>query len=573
MQKENNLKSLDSILNELFFIHPYTMTNQTSFLFNNEAVHLLLLEMAKQRSTTNLFKTVVSQLADFSNVALARIWVLKPGDICEKCVVQKECKDRSSCLHLVASAGHSAVDANVAWDRVHGRYSRFPLGARKVGHIAASGQPVIVEHITEKSSWIADFKWTEKEHIKGFAGQPLIFQGKVLGVFAVFTKHTLNQDVLQVLRVIADHIAAALANTLAFEEIEQLKDKLEQENLYLREELFDTASLGGFVGQSSELHQVFSQIEVVAPTNASVLILGESGTGKELVAREIHHRSLRKDKPLIKVNCASIPRDLFESEFFGHVRGAFTGALADRVGRFGAADGGTLFLDELGEIPLEHQSKLLRVLQEGEFERVGENRTRRTDVRIIAATNKDLQEEVNNKEFREDLYFRLNVFPIKIPPLRERIDDIASLANHFLKTILQDMNRPLQQFNTRHLQQLQQYNWPGNVRELRNVVEQAAIYANAGPLRVQLPKAAYDRCPHVALQKTAAGYDNMQESPLDILTENQMQQLQRDNTYKALKRCNWKIYGEDGAAALLGIKPTTLATRIKKMQLKPPTQS
>lgn len=308
-------------MNELYFIPPYTMTDQTSFLFSNEAVHLLLLEMAKQRSTAGLFDSVVSKLAEFSNVALARIWVLRPGDICEKCVLRSDCKDRSHCLHLVASAGRSGVNDKVVWDNVHGRYSRFPLGTRKVGYIAASGKPVIVEHITEKSNWIADFTWTEKEHIKGFAGQPLIFQGKVLGVFAVFTKHTLNQDVLQVLRVIADHIAAALANALAFEEIEHLKEKLEQENLYLREELFDTASLGGFVGKSHELHQVFSQIEVVAPTNASVLILGESGTGKELVAREIHHRSLRKDKPLIKVNCASIPRDLFESEFFGHARG------------------------------------------------------------------------------------------------------------------------------------------------------------------------------------------------------------------------------------------------------------
>jgi formate hydrogenlyase transcriptional activator len=537
-------------------------------MFSNEAVHQLLLDMAKQRTTSSLFDTVVKRLAAFSHVALARIWVLRPGDICGKCRLRDECQDHRNCLHLVASSGQSGRDPNMQWNKLDGQYSRFPLGIRKVGYIAATGKPVVVQEISEDSQWIADLAWAQKEQIEGFAGQPLVFQGKILGVLAVFTKQHLTHEILNVLRVIADHGAAALANALAFEEIEQLKDKLEEENSSLREELFDVASMGGFVGQSRELHKVLNEIDVVAPTNASVLILGESGTGKELVAREIHHRSQRKDKPLIKVNCASIPKDLFESEFFGHVKGAFTGALNDRIGRFGAADGATLFLDELGEIPLDHQSKLLRVLQEGEFERVGENRTRQTNARIIAATNKDLVEEVDAKRFREDLYFRLNVFPIRVPPLRERTEDIIPLANHFLKLALHDMNRPEQQFSASQLKQLQNYTWPGNVRELRNIIEQAAIYAHSGSLLLHLPES---RRQEQSYSNQSASYQTLNSNAANeekILSEKEMIELQRVNTVAALNQCRWKVYGKDGAAALLEIKPTTLATRMKKWELQ-----
>nr|WP_321465483.1 sigma 54-interacting transcriptional regulator [uncultured Desulfobulbus sp.] len=544
------------------------MIADSSSPFSSEAIHQLLLEMAQQRTTNHLFEVVVARLAGHSNVALARIWVLRPGDICSRCPVADECQDHGHCLHLVASAGRSSVNPGWQWNNLQGQYSRFPLGVRKVGHIAATGKPIVVEQIGRESTWIADVDWALDENIQGFAGQPLVFQGKILGVLAVFTKRCLTPDVLDVLRVVADHAAAAAANALAFEEIEQLKNSLELENSYLREELFDIASHGGFVGQSRELHQVLNQIDVVAPTNASVLILGESGTGKELVAREIHHRSQRKDKPLIKVNCASIPRDLFESEFFGHVKGAFTGAVRDRIGRFAAADGGTLFLDELGEIPLEHQSKLLRVLQEGEYERVGENRTRSTNVRIIAATNKYLEEEVRQKRFREDLYFRLNVFPIRVPPLRERKEDVVALANHFLIMALRDMNRPLQSFTEQQLHRLQCYDWPGNVRELHNIVEQAAIYAHTGRLQLCLPETGTGSPSRVTADP--AGQDFSAGSPLplpEILSEQEMLRFQRENTQAALIHCNWKIYGPDGAAALLGIRPTTLATRIKKMGL------
>lgn len=539
------------------------MTSDSSFILNNEDIHALLLEMAQQRTADSLFDVVVSGLAGLNQVALARMWVVKPGDICQECWLKDDCHHKTTCLHLIASAGQSKAEPGLYWTNIQGKYSRFPLGTRKVGHIATTGKPVIVKHITKESRWIADFDWASREGLSSFAGQPLVFQGKVLGVLAVFTRAEVTDQALNTLRVIADHTAATLANAHAFEEIEQLKQKLEIENSYLREELFDVSTQGGFIGSSMMLQQIVSQIEIVAQTNACVLALGESGTGKELVAREIYHRSKRKDKPMIKVNCASIPKDLFESEFFGHAKGAFTGALKDRDGRFGAADGGTLFLDEIGEIPLEYQGKLLRVIQEGEYERVGENRTRKCDVRLIAATNKDLEEEIKAGRFREDLYFRLNVFPIRVPPLRKRKDDIEHLANHFLQLALEEMNLPQQHFTPDQIHLLQQYEWPGNVRELRNIVERAAIFCHTGPLQLQLQ-------PQTEMENvdTCQSEPPPQSDSRRIYTEQELVNLQKENTRTALIQCKWKIYGQDGAAALLGIKPTTLSTRIKKMGLK-----
>lgn len=531
--------------------------------FSNDVMHQLLLDMAQQRNTKTLFNVVVSRLAELPHIALARIWVLKPGDLCHSCATRQECSDRRQCLHLVASAGISLI-TDKRWSNLTGEYSRFPVGSRKVGHIAATGKPVIVEQIDSSSQWILNNKWAAQENINGFAGQPLVFQGDVLGVLAVFTHLSLNPTILSTLRVIADHVATALTNAKAFEEIEMLKQKVEQENSYLREELLDITSLGGLVGNSFALRQVLQQVDVVAPSSASVLILGESGTGKELIAREIHMRSDRKNKPMIKVNCASIPQELFESEFFGHTKGAFTGAINERIGRFEAADGGTLFLDELAEIPLQHQSKLLRVLQEGEYERVGENHTQKTNVRIIAATNKDLQEEVLAKNFREDLYFRLNVFPIKVPSLRERKEDIELLANHFLQKSLLKMNLAQQQFSHDQLHELRDYDWPGNVRELHNVVERSAIFALSGPLRLHLPERIHEKSPPHFNQNHSTITENTINK---VLSEKEMLEFQLQNTKAALKQCHGKIYGNNGAAQLLGIKPTTLATRIKKMNL------
>ncbi len=354
----------------------------------------------------------------------------------------------------------------------------------------------------------------------------------------------------------------ALRKSLA--ENAHLREELERERDYLREEVNVAMNFGRIVGKSPALKYMMAQIEAVAETPASVLILGESGVGKELVAREIHAQSPRADGPLVKVNCASIPKDLFESEFFGHVKGAFTGAHRDRVGRFQLADGGTIFLDEIGEIPVELQGKLLRVLQESEFERVGDDITKYVDVRVIAATNRNLERLVMSGDFREDLFYRLSVFPIEVPPLRKRGDDVIQLAQHFLEGTCQDFGRKPMILTRNQGDEIRNYDWPGNVRELKNVIERAVILSQGNVLRLDL-----------SMQDTSAKTDNEPESDESaaeklILTEHDMKDLQRENILAALGQTNWRVSGKDGAAELLGVRPTTLSDRIKSFGLRRP---
>jgi PAS domain S-box-containing protein len=348
-----------------------------------------------------------------------------------------------------------------------------------------------------------------------------------------------------------------------FEENARLRGELERERDYLREEVQVSMNFGRIIGESPALKQMLARIEAVAQTSASVLIEGESGVGKELVAHVIHARSPRSAGPLVKVNCASIPHELFESEFFGHVKGAFTGAVRDRVGRFQLADGGTIFLDEVGEIPLDLQSKLLRVLQESEYERVGDDRTLTVDVRVIAATNRDLERAVADGRFREDLFYRLSVFPIEVPPLRERGDDVIQIASHFLERTCQEFgHRPL----TLSKQQailLKRYDWPGNVRELKNVIERAVILSRGKVLRLDLAMSDI-------LHPPAAAEREVDDAILKLLSEEEMRELERKNTLLALEMAQWRVSGPNGAAKLLGIKPTTLADRIKKFKLVKP---
>jgi len=348
-------------------------------------------------------------------------------------------------------------------------------------------------------------------------------------------------------------------------EIRRLQERLQAENTYLREELAEAHAYGEIIGESPSLKSIMAHIDLVAPTDASVLVLGESGTGKELIAREIHKHSQRANRPLIKVNCATIPRELYESEFFGHIKGSFTGAISDRLGRFEAADGGTLFLDEVGEIPPGLQGKLLRVLQEGEFERVGEGRTRKVDVRIIAATNKNLAEEVNNGRFREDLYYRLNVFPIEVPPLRDHKEDILLLAVHFLRVFSHRLNRPVPPLTEANLMDLHAHGWPGNVRELQNIIERALILSPQGRLRFDLPRINADVPP--SFRSPDADPGRPAES---ILTDAAVKALQKQNMLAALIQSDWKVYGRDGAAHRLGIKPTTLIERMRRLRIKRP---
>ena len=346
-------------------------------------------------------------------------------------------------------------------------------------------------------------------------------------------------------------------------EIQKLQERLQAENVFLKEELAGAHPYGEIIGKSAALKTVTLRIDLVAPTSANVLILGESGTGKELIAREIHKHSLRRDRPLIKVNCATIPKELYESEFFGHVKGAFTGAISDRLGRFEAADGGTLFLDEVGEIPLSLQGKLLRVLQEGEFERVGDGKTRKVDVRIISATNKNLLEEITDGRFREDLYYRLNVFPIEITPLRGRKEDIPLLVKHFVEKISKRLNRPAPRLTKANLIDLRAHDWPGNVRELQNVIERALILSPHDRLRFDLPRiSAEPRGPGVAIGEGPSNFS------MPILTEAEIKKSAKQNMLAALMRCGWKIYGDHGAARLLGLNPTTLIERMRTLQIK-----
>lgn len=382
-----------------------------------------------------------------------------------------------------------------------------------------------------------------------YTSTPIYENDELAGAVVVFRDITERKQAEQELRQ-------------AYDEVERMKERLEAENVYLQEEIRVEQNHAGIIGKSHAIQQILHQVELVAPTDASVLISGDSGTGKELIACAIHEQSTRRERPLIRVNCAAIPRELFESEFFGHVKGAFTGALKDRTGRFELADGGTIFLDEVGEIPLELQSKLLRVLQEGQFERVGEEKTRTIDVRVVAATNRDLKAEVESKRFREDLYFRLNVFPVAVVPLRDRIDDIPLLTAHFINLISRCLNRPEPRLTKANLRQLQAYDWPGNIRELQNVIERALIVSRGNSLQFDLPGEIVDT--------GTVTTESTEDAIAMPFTESERLARDRENILAALRLTNGKLSGDDGAAALLGIKSTTLASRMKALGVEKP---
>ena len=391
-------------------------------------------------------------------------------------------------------------------------------------------------------------------HINGSAvpveyiSTPIRENGKLAGAVVIF------RDISQ--RIEIEHQREA-----AYQEIKCLKEQLEQERDYLRDEINVTVNFGEIIGDSQALKRTLSQIEAVANTPVSVLIHGESGVGKEMIARAIHTKSDRIDKPLVKVNCASIPKELFESEFFGHVRGAFTGAHQDRVGRLQLADGGTLFLDEVGEIPLSQQGKLLRALQEGEFERVGDHKTIKVDVRVVAATNRDLMEEIRAGRFRQDLYYRLSVFPVEVPPLRERTEDITPLAHHFLGLICRELGRENLRMTQQQVSLLKQQDWPGNIRELKNVIERAVISSSGTRLRLNMTALGTPQEKPRSTQESAAGAS-------DFVTAAEFKQLEKANIILALENAGWKTWGPGGAAELLGMKPSTLAYQMKMLGIK-----
>jgi len=334
----------------------------------------------------------------------------------------------------------------------------------------------------------------------------------------------------------------------AFSEIQQLKEQLQAENIYFREEIKLEHNFEEIIGQSEVLNYLLYKVEKVAPADTTVLILGETGTGKELIARAVHHASPRKDRPLVKVNCGVLPANLIESELFGHEKGAFTGATSKRIGRFELAHGATIFLDEIGELPLDLQVKLLRVLQEGEFERLGSSRQIKVDVRVIAATNRNLEEEIQAGRFRQDIYYRLNVYPLSVPPLRERPDDIPLLVQAFVQTFSKKLGKRIEKIPQKTMHTLQQYPWPGNVRELENVIERAMITTQDRTLRLELP----------------------QTPALTVETNKTLEEMEREYIVQVLKLKNWRIEGPKGTAIVLGLHPATLRSRMKKLGILKP---
>jgi formate hydrogenlyase transcriptional activator len=392
------------------------------------------------------------------------------------------------------------------------------------------------------------------EELTGGYGFPLVGRDGVLGVLGVATRGEDGFDAhrLELLEQIAGQVGTALDNTLAYREIAELKDKLAGEKLYLEDEIKSELRFGEIVGRSEALRHVLSRVETVAATGSTVLITGETGTGKELIARAIHDLSGRQSGTFVKLSCAAIPTGLLESELFGHQKGAFTGAIADRVGRFELANGGTIFLDEIGEVPLETQPKLLRVLQEREFERIGTSKTRRTDARLIAATNRDLAAMVQERTFRADLYYRLNVFPIHVPPLRERPTDIPLLVRHFVQQLERRLNKKVETIPSKTLAALTRYDWPGNIRELQNVIERAMILTRGPALQVPLGD--------LDLRETPAA------APQGVTRE----MAERTHLLATLAQTDWVLAGANGAASRLGMKRTTLQYRMKKLGIVRP---
>lgn len=455
-----------------------------------------------------------------------------------------------------------ARDAGEKLESVMGRYARsvkvdpppmsLPVSDHPIGQIMKSGKAYVASDLETERGFGTDEPLL-KAGFRSYIDLPLVNQGQLVGTIKFLSKEKGNYTGAQVdlLQDISNIVAIAASNALAYEEIKSLKEQLLLENRVLQEEIVQRSIYEEIVGSSSSLKIVVAAIEQVAPTGATVLITGETGTGKELVAHAIHRRSDRSDRPLVKVNCAALPAELIASELFGHEKGAFTGAHQQRFGRFEAANGGTIFLDEIAELSPAIQVALLRVLQEKEFERVGGNRTIKTDVRVIAATNKDLQREVNEGRFRMDLFYRLNVFPMRVPALRERLDDIPVLVDYFTGRLAARSGKKIKQIEKRSLQLMMQYSWPGNIRELQNIIERCVILAAGEVLRVDPGMLMYETPPPISAPAVA-------ESGSD--RKAQIEAILRDT--------RGKVYGPNGAAARLHIAGTTLDSQIRSLGIR-----
>jgi formate hydrogenlyase transcriptional activator len=426
-----------------------------------------------------------------------------------------------------------------------------PIEGTLPGDSFKTGKPIVINRLDPATISSEMYHKAKAEGMNSFCDLPLISRKRLLGVLAVAHReeNAFDDDQVNFLSQVANQVAIAIENATVYGEIARLKDKLAQEKLYLEDEIRGEMDFEGIVGQSSGLRHVLSLVETVAPSDSTVLLLGETGTGKELIARAIHDRSRRKDRTLVKLNCAAIPTGLLESELFGHERGAFTGAISQKVGRLELAHQGTLFLDEVGDIPFDIQPKLLRALQEREFERLGSTRTQRVDVRLVAATNRDLEKMIENREFRSDLYYRLNVFPIRIPPLRERPEDIPLLVRYFTQKYARRMEKQIESIPSAVMKKLSSWHWPGNIRELENFIERSVILTPGPALRVPVGEMANGGNGFVAPTAGDAS--------------------EREKILRILKDTKGRVAGADGAAARMGIKRTTLISRMKKLGIQP----
>jgi formate hydrogenlyase transcriptional activator len=407
------------------------------------------------------------------------------------------------------------------------------------------------------------------EGLQAVCCTPLVHHGHTFGTLNLASRRldAFTAQDLELLQPVGAQIAIAVENALAFKEIDALKNKLAVEKLYLEEEIRSEFNFEEIVGESAALKRALAQVELAAPAGTTVLLLGETGTGKELFARAIHNLSPRRDRTFVKINCAAIPSGLLESELFGHERGAFTGAISQKIGRFELADRGTLFLDEVGDLPLELQPKLLRVLQEQEFERLGGNRTQRVDVRVVAATNQDLSKQVAERAFRSDLYYRLNVFPIQIPALRERPEDIPLLVRYFVQRFSRSLNKGVEYIPADVMDALSNYSWPGNIRELENLLERAVLLSPGKELRVPLSEIK----PSAGTSNAGADLSSSLTSPASLTSSiSTLEEAERQHILRALKHTQWRIAGPKGAAAILGMKRTTLQARMRKLGIRRP---
>jgi len=514
-------------------------------------------EITATEDLQSVLSSVATALASQPDMIFSRVWLYLSDDRCDWCRTHGRPANALVApgvpgLHLCASAG-----VVTTLDRP---FHLIPLEARGAPAIAAFGRrPIRTDDILTDASFgtaPAQNEMLRPLGAVGAATYPLLFRGELLGSMGLVARRPLDDEEFQLLGIFADQAAMAIKSAHLFRELQRYRDRLEVENAYLQEQLHEERGWEGIIGESPALRAVLRRVQQVAPVETTVLLTGETGTGKELIARAIHEASPRKGRPLIKINCGAIPQGVVESELFGHEKGAFTGALQRRIGRFELAHASSLFMDEVGELPLDTQVKLLRVLQEQEFERVGSTRPMKVDVRVVAATNRNLESEVSEGRFRPDLFYRLNVFPIRVPPLRERPSDIPLLVQHFLAQFQRKLAKPLRRMSADSLARLQAYPWPGNIRELQNVIERACVLADSPVVEIDGALLSVDRSTAASGDASAA----LADGPITHLSENEANHIRR-----ALAATKGKVHGPGGAADLLGVNPNTLRSRMRKL--------